>query len=194
MVVDSGYTSRENIEEMDQRGIEFIAPDVEDRAKGKGNLSRTGVSQEFHRAEFVETEDGKALQCPAGKPLELKKEYQHHKVQCRRYEGRAEDCGACASKAQCCPRKVYRTIEKPLETPAVQAFRRRMATEDARAVYKRRSQTCEYPNMYIKQQAGLRRFHVAGKEKAEIEALWVALTFNVVQSIRLRRRKLATAA
>jgi transposase len=194
LVADSGYASRENIEDTARRGIELITPDGEDSNKGKGNLSRAGVSQEFHRAKFVETEDGQAVQCPAGKRLELHTEYPHHKVPCRRYAARPEDCGGCPFQMQCCPKKGYRVIEKPVESAAVQAFRQRMATEEAQALYKQRSRICEYPNMYFKERAGLRRFHVVGMEKAEIEALWVALTFNMVQAIRLRRQNKAKAA
>jgi transposase len=189
MVADSGYTSRENIEELDKRGIEFLAPEIEDSQKGKGNLSRTGVSQEFHRASFVPVTDGNALRCPAGKLLVFKGERKHHQVWCGVYEARAEDCGGCPFKTQCCPQRKYRVIEKPIPSAAMQAFQERMATEEARVVYKRRSQICEFPNLYFKERAGLRRFHVTGLRKVQTEVLWVALTFNLVRTLALRKRR-----
>lgn len=188
LVADTGYRSRENIEKMDQRGTEFLAPDIKDSHQGKGNLTRTGVSQEFHPASFVPIDDGDALRCPAGKLLDFKGERKHHQLLCKFYEAHAEDCGGCACKPQCCPKRQYRVIEKPIESAATQAFKERMATEQARAVYRRRSQICEFPNMYIKERAGVRRFHVSGLRKVQMEALWVALTFNIVRRLALRKR------
>jgi hypothetical protein len=86
-------------------------------------------------------------------------------------------------------------IEKPIQSAAMQAFQERMATEAARAAYKRRSQICEFPNLYLKESARLRRFHVTELRKAQTEVLWVALTFNMLRALALRKcRKEGQAA
>ena len=60
-----------------------------------------------------------------------------------------------------------------------------MQTDEAKAVYKTRSQVAEFPNLWIKTKFGLRQFSVRGVAKVRIESQWVALTYNIQQWIRL---------
>ena len=70
-----------------------------------------------------------------------------------------------------------------------------MNTEQAKAIYRERGAIAEFPNAWIKEKLGLRRFHVRGLLKAGMETLWVCLTYNVQQWIRLvwRARLVASA-
>ena len=53
-----------------------------------------------------------------------------------------------------------------------------MQTDEAKAVYKTRSQVAEFPNLWIKTKFGLRQFSVRGVAKVRIESQWVALTLS----------------
>jgi hypothetical protein len=64
-------------------------------------------------------------------------------------------------------------------------FRAKMETETAQEIYKKRGVVAEFPHLCIKERFGLRRFSLRGLVKVKIEGLWVALTFNVEQWIRL---------
>jgi hypothetical protein len=52
----------------------------------------------------------------------------------------------------------------------------------------------EFPNAWIKEKMGLRKFRLRGKSKASTEALWASLTYNVMQWIRLAWRPAQAAA
>jgi Transposase DDE domain len=77
------------------------------------------------------------------------------------------------------------------EAPAVAAFRAKMETEEAQQIYRQRGAVAEFPNAWIKDKIGLRQFHLRGLIKVSMEALWVCLTYNIKQWIRLRGRKQA---
>jgi transposase len=80
------------------------------------------------------------------------------------------------------PRKagVDRHAPKPTDSAAVAAWRVRMGTEAARALYKQRGSTIETINGELKTQRGLGRLLVRGLGKAQCVALWSALAYNVV--------------
>ncbi len=61
-----------------------------------------------------------------------------------------------------------------------------MQTDEAKAIYKTRSQVAEFPNLWIKAKFGLRQFSVRGVAKVRTESQWAALTYNIQQWIRLR--------
>lgn len=62
-----------------------------------------------------------------------------------------------------------------------------MQTDEARAIYKTRSQVAEFPHLWIKEKLNLRRFRVRGLKSVTLECLWAALTYNIHHWIRLHR-------
>ena len=80
-------------------------------------------------------------------------------------------------------------------SPAVAAFRAKMQTEQAKQLYRTRSQIAEFPHAWIKKKLGLRRFRLRGRQKVRAEAIWACLTYNIQQWIRLiLRPSVAVAA
>lgn len=80
------------------------------------------------------------------------------------------------------PRKagVDRHVPKPRDSAAVAAWRQRMGTAAAKAVYRQRSSTIETINGELKIERGLGRLLVRGLRKVQCAALWSALAYNVV--------------
>jgi len=76
------------------------------------------------------------------------------------------------------------------ESAEVLEFRAKMETEEAKQIYRQRGAVAEFTNCWIKEKLGLRQFRLRGLIKAGIEALWVCLTYNIQQWIRLRWRPL----
>ena len=69
-----------------------------------------------------------------------------------------------------------------------------METPAAKEIYLRRGEAAEFPNAWIKDKIGLRKFRVRGMAKAAMEAVWACLTYNVQLWIRLSwRRQIAPA-
>lgn len=69
-----------------------------------------------------------------------------------------------------------------------------MQSERGKAAYRRRSETAEFPNAWLKERFGLRKFCVRGLWKARAELLWAMLAYNVAQWVRLVWREPLGAA
>jgi hypothetical protein len=63
-------------------------------------------------------------------------------------------------------------------------FRQRMATEEAKELYKLRPSIAEFPNAECRNR-GLQQFPVRGQEKVRTVSLWHAITFNFMRMIHL---------
>jgi transposase len=73
---------------------------------------------------------------------------------------------------------------QPRDSDEMFAFRQRMATNEAKAIYKQRPSVAELPNADCRNR-GLQQFRVRGLLKAKATALWHALTFNLMRMMTL---------
>jgi transposase len=91
---------------------------------------------------------------------------------------------------------VDRYAAKPDDSPAVAAWRARMATDPAKAIYKERAATAECVNALARGRA-LVLLRVRSRLKVKAVALWQALAHNLLRGVRLRAAaglRLRTAA
>jgi len=65
--------------------------------------------------------------------------------------------------------------------PAVVAWRERMTTDEAKAVYRARASLCELTNAHLRSHHGVEQFLVRGLAKVTCVALLAAITSNVLQ-------------
>ena len=185
MVADSGYTTRENIEKMAGREVDFLgAMRHEDTPRGANLKNR------FPPSAFLYQPERNRCICPEGKVL---------LPQARRkagpgmtyhiYEARLEDCRSCPRKPECCPdnMKNGRSVAQLEESPVVMAFRKKMASEEVQQRYRRRGRIVEFCHAWIKSKLGLRQFHLRGLKKVQTEMLWACLTYNLQFWIRLSK-------
>lgn len=197
-IVDGGFTSRENIVEMAKAGVDLIGSLSERSAQTEAQMRRRGVDEAFHPRHFEYDAPTDQFRCPAGNLLRHDGKEHRPGVVIHQYRARLADCAACPWKMCCCPmrRTKGRTVQRAEEAPAVRAFLEKMKTEAAKAAYRLRGAVAEFPNAWIKAKLGLRQFHVRGLAKARSECLWVCLTYNVQQWIRLvwRARPAGAAA
>ena len=77
-----------------------------------------------------------------------------------------------------------RHMPRPDDPPAVAAWRKRMGTDEAKAIYKERAATAECVNAQARNR-GLIRFLVRGLDKVKAVALWHALAHNMACGWRL---------
>jgi len=73
---------------------------------------------------------------------------------------------------------------KRTDTDETFTFRRRMATEEAKELYKQRPSIAEFPNAECRNR-GLHQFRVRGLKKVRAVTLWHAITFNFMRMIQL---------
>jgi|SRR5438477_911410 len=189
MVADGGYTTRDNIEKLAGREIDFLGS-----MRWENVPSGTSLPGRLPPSAFLYQPEENRYVCPEGKVL-------RPQGRCKpgpglvyyRYEAKAEDCQSCIRKSECCPdnEKRGRSVARPEESAVVIAFRRKMSSEEAQAQYRRRGRVVEFCHAWIKSKLGLRQFHVRGLGKVQMEMLWACLTYNLQHWIRLK--KLATA-
>jgi transposase len=189
-VADGGYVSQENIVQAATDGVELIGPAMRAEAKAAQCYERAGVKPEFHadRFRFEPVENG--LYCPQGVRLRYEGKTQTPVAVIWKYRAQSQDCAACACKADCCPKneKTGRSVQRSEYHQEIQDFQKRMAEPETKEIYRQRSEVAETPHLWMKAKFGLRRFHVRGLVKAGMEALWAALTYNIVLLLRCRRQ------
>lgn len=71
------------------------------------------------------------------------------------------------------------------DSPAVAGWRQRMATEEAKEIYKERAATAECVNALARNR-GLQRFVVRGLQKVKAVVLWYVLAHNLLRAVALR--------
>ncbi len=198
LVVDGGFTNRPNILECAAKGIDLIGSFPEHTEQSEGQFKRRGVAPEFYAQAFQYDPQQDCYRCPAGERLRHDGQENRPGVIHHQYRAEASTCAQCRFKQQCCPQNAAkgRSITRALEAPQIQAFKHKMQTPQAKEIYRQRGAVAEFPNAWIKEKLGLRQFHVRGLTKARLETLWVCLTYNIQQWVRLvwRPGRMASAA
>ena len=69
---------------------------------------------------------------------------------------------------------------QPGDSPALLAWKQRMASEEGRQIYQQRASTSETVNADLRSYRGLTQITVRGLHKARSVALWCALAYNVM--------------
>jgi transposase len=187
VIADNGYATRSNVEQTSEQNVELIAPWKEDAAREAGACATNGIPAEFAPSEFRAQRGGKKLTCPAGKTLVVIGQKKHHGQMHDVFEARQIDCGQCPSRQECCgARGVPRRIERVVESAAMKQYLGRMKRPEVKQLYRKRSEIAEFPHLWSKAVKKWRRFSVRGVVKAEVEAMWVALAYNVSQWMRIQ--------
>jgi transposase len=199
-LVDDGYVSRATVVETQKRNVELIGTGQLDQQHDPGktarNCERRGVAPAFYPQEFRYDAEHDLYVCPAGQQLPHRGVKDDRPgVERHQYRAKASTCRGCAFQAQCCPTSGKsgkfthgRLIVRSQNEPVVDAYVEKMKTPEAQAIYQQRKRLAEFPNLWIKEKLGLRRFRVRGLVKAGCELLWACLAYNLQQWIRLRWR------
>ena len=193
ILTDTAYVSHGSIETAVKEGIDLIAP-VANAAPDPQQYERRGIGSGFHAEAFRYEADQNQYVCPADKILKCTgKERYAGRIKWR-YQAAPSECQRCRFKDQCCPTVKSRRLTRSEDSPAVKAFLSKMETPEAKETYRKRGPVAEFVNAWLKEKLGLRQFRLRGLAKVQIECLWVSLTYNIQQWIRLRwRSRFATA-
>jgi hypothetical protein len=187
MIVDAGYISHPNIEAMADKEIDLVGP-VGEAAPNPHQYEKRGIASGFHAESFRYQSDRNQYVCPAGKILKLTTKERHAGRIKSRYQARPSDCQVCPFRDQCCPKTRSRRLTRSENSQTVTAFLTKMQTPVAQQIYRQRPQVAEFVNAWIKEKLGLRQFRLRGLVKVQTECLWLSLTYNIQQWIRLRWR------
>jgi len=190
VVADGGFTSQASITEMNQSPMEFFGSLAEPEVRQAAAMKAAGIDPAFRPSAFQVQAESNSLQCPAGKILGYVRQSKKGDITYWQYQAEGKDCQGCVYQILCCPRPEQGRLVsiRMTENAEVAAFREKMKTETAKQIYKKRGPVAEFPNAWIKDKLGIRKFRLRGMAKAGTEALWGAFTYNVQQWIRLSWR------
>jgi transposase len=185
VVVDGGFTSRDNILAMSEREVDLIGSMGTGTSQSAGQMKRRGVDPSFYPNAFDYDAVRDSFRCPAGKILRANGEEKRPGRTNYKYRACATDCQRCPFQQKCCPQNGPRSIVRGVDAPEVGAFVAKMETDEGKKIYRQRGPVAEFPNAWIKAKIGLRQFRLRGLIKVGMEVLWAALTYNIKQWIRL---------
>jgi hypothetical protein len=183
LVVDEGYTTRENILAAAEKGVDLIGSTMQPDAQASSRrLEKRGVDPAFYPDKFPYDATTHTYTCPAGKQLPYQTT-KHDRVGVERqvYKARAADCRDCAFHQKCSPGRRGRTLIRTENVPVVTAYMAKMQTDAARALHRLRGPAAEFSNLWLKAKLGLRQFCVRGLQEVRCEVLWACLTYNIQQ-------------
>jgi transposase len=178
VIADGDYTNHDTVQAMASLNIDFYGS-WKPASKRKDRVPRE---------QFVFDEKKNEFLCPEGKPMKLVNIQNTGRATNHIYRAAAEDCGACAKRRDCCAdpqQSAGRSVTRRFEPALITAFKAKMETETAKAIYRTRSAIAEFPNLWIKAKFGLRQFRTQGLNKARTEVRWAALTYNLLRYLHL---------
>jgi len=177
---DNGYMSADNLEALENVGLEaYIATN---KGEKKNKISLDESNRKITKVDFVYDEKNDFFTCPVGQTLELKNVSKDGK---KTYQGSSEICDVCKYKNRCCKSKKgeARTISTDDKEPLRQKMNEKMELESSKEIYKQRKIIVEPVFGQIKN-TGFRGFSVRGLEKTSGEFSLVCTVHNIKKIMR----------
>lgn len=149
---DNGYSTDENTTYLEEKGLDgYISTRKLSRKEKKYNL----WENPFQKDNFTYDAEIETYICPLGEILYRRRTYEYENKQRITYW--TNECKNCVMKEICCDKKNYRTIQD-YGNPSKIRMQRKMETDWAQKIYKKRSKTAELPFAHIKQNMKLHEF------------------------------------
>lgn len=160
---DNGYSTDENITYLEEKGLDgYISTRKLSRKEKKYNL----WEKPFQKDNFCYDAEIETYICPLGEILYRRRTYEYKNKQRITYW--TNECKNCIMKEICCKKKNYRTIQD-YGNPSKIRMQRKMETDWAQKIYKKRSKTAELPFAHIKQNMKLHEFTTTGIKNTNTE-------------------------
>src|SRR5215510_12925228 len=131
VVVDGGFTTRENIMSMAEQGIDFFGALAEVNQRIAGQKGKRGVTEQFYADKFIYDAQQDVFRCPAEEILRHKGRDFRLGVIFHQYRAPTERCRVCAFQSKCCPGNLHhgRSVIRTERAPAMQQFAEKMQSE-----------------------------------------------------------------
>lgn len=181
VLADSEYTTHENVMALDQKKVDFIGSL---RPPPLSLLKQPRAKPAWGPSAFTYEPSTNTVRCANGKTLHHVVTYEKYFHRTSEYRASVADCRPCPYRGLCSPRTPSRILKRSEPIPIIAAFRSRMKTEAAQAIFKQRGPIAEFTNAWLKEKLNLRQFRLRGRVKAKTEALWATLTLNMQIWIR----------
>jgi transposase len=180
VLADSGYHSGATLERLEGSPTTALMPEPQSTAAG----------QPYHKDAFTYDPETDTCTCPEGRTLVFAGLIRRPgtEPEARRYRAPRQACAACPARALCTRSQAKgRSIGLRPDDARLKAHRARMATESARATYRRRKALIEPVFGVLKERLDGRRLWLRGP--AAVMAAWrcLLLAFNLRALCRLWR-------
>jgi transposase len=175
---DSGFSSYENLQYLEEREIEGYIPDQRLESLRKGTCQHP----EFQRDQFRYHEGEDRYSCPMGKPLPYKGLLKRRrKPDLRIYKG--TECVGCKQKAQC-TKTDGRTISLDPREFLMQKMRARLETKEGKKKYGKRKYMVEPVFGDMKHNQKMGGLLLRGRIKAKGEFLMMCIAHNLKKAAK----------
>jgi transposase len=180
-LLDGGYHSGQTLAACEQEGRKVLMPEAQVRE----------LEKPYHKDHFVRNIDRDSYTCPLGQVLGYSGTKRRRGREERRvYRASATECRVCPAFGACTKDKRQgRAIEVGPHEEELRRHRALMATEEAKAVYRRRQGLIEPSFGILKEQQGARRFLLRGLEKVRAEWALLVAAFNLRSLYRVWCRR-----
>lgn len=186
---DAGYSSLLDLMDCVERNIDLIAPVQEnsfstERKRGRG-------AQQISKDQFQWRDADQTYQCPGGHRLvhqtqQTLPRHRGRQVIYHHYRCPPQFCTACPLRDRCTTNPAKGRVVKRLEREELlDDQRKKMQREDAKTIYRKRSQTVERSFADAKGHRTFCKFHGRGLPRARAEVGLLVLAQNILNLNRL---------
>jgi len=171
LLADAGYFSYDNIELLNQIGIDAYIPD------NFFKVEECGKSKWFRKSMFRFDKENDCYYCPAGIMIPFTRiQKRKDKPDLKQYV--CYFCSDCVLK-KACTKAEKRIISRDPREYLIEDMREKLRTEEGKEVYLGRMYTVEPVFGQMKQNRGFREFLLRGKEKVKVEFLMMCIGHNI---------------
>jgi transposase len=175
---DAGYSSYENLEYAQQKGLDAYMPDDFFEALDK----KEQAEKRYHKSNFRYNQSRDVYICPEGRNLRRFQELKRQdKPPLIIYRG--ESCRRCAVKREC-TRGPARRITRDGREGLLEAMREKLRSEEGKEIYKKRLYTVEPVLGDIKWNRRKLMMSLRGLEKVRGEFCLMCLVHNVKKIVK----------
>jgi transposase len=190
LLVDGSYTGGADLAAAQAAAVTVYGPLPAEESSPK----------QIPKREFVWSSDERTYQCPQGHRLELEKITRQKRstpeeVMLQQYRCPPEHCRSCPRREGCTPNPQRgRSISRSEHEELIEALRERMKREEAKELYRLRSQTVELVNADWKEHRQLRRFSGRSLKRARIQVGLMVVSHNLVTLLSQEKKAAAARA
>ena len=191
VLADGGYCSILDLVDVKEREVELFAPPSAGGSSRKCK-SRSGEVQ-IPREEFDFDAASNSYRCPAGHCLAYRSREKKPRAGGRSlyqstYQCDITACGSCPLAERCLSGKGPRMIKRTEGEELLEAQREKMSSEEAKSIYRVRSQTVELGFGDAKGNRRVDRFHGRGLRRARGETGLLILAQNLLRLDTMQRK------
>jgi hypothetical protein len=189
VLADSKYANLVDITTCEREGVTLYAPEGNDaspakaKAKSKAKAKAKAKAELTPKSAFTWDAQRREYRCPEGHSMpyatSVKEERAGGVVVYDTYRCPGDLCRACPHRAACTTSPKGRTVSRAQGEERIEELRRRMASAEAKALYRRRRETVERGFADLKRHRAMDRFHGRGLERALAELGLQVLAHNL---------------